>query len=74
MAKQAKGRTIHDISLLPNRSENRHMHNDETLTIEFTDGAVLALEIGSNAGDLASDDESFDARLLSLSFCARFEP
>lgn len=71
-AQQAKGRTIREISLEPNRSKTRLMHHDETLTLEFTDGTKLVLQIGSNAGACASDDPKFDARRWDLSFCASF--
>ena len=70
----AVGKNVVEISLEGNPSKSARMHNDEKLTIVFSDGSQLVLLIGSNGQNLMNDVRGLKASDLSLSFVAHFRP
>jgi hypothetical protein len=66
------GRTVSSVHLRDNRSRSKHIHHDETLTVEFDDGSRLVVQGGSNAGNLMDEIPGFNASDLSLSYVPAF--
>ncbi len=66
------GRTVSRVHLRDNRSRSKHVHHDETLTVEFDDGSRLVVQGGSNGGNLMDEIPGFNASDLSLSYVPTF--
>lgn len=66
------GRTVSAMELKDTRAKSKYVHNDETLTVEFTDGSRLVVRAGSNAGNLMDQILGFNASDLSLSYVPTF--
>jgi hypothetical protein len=64
----AVGKTIESVELVANPSSSPIVHSDEQLTLRFTDGSVLTLEIGSNANDFVQLFPGFTSPRLRLNF------
>jgi hypothetical protein len=67
------GKTVAGVELHDQRSKYKDLHHDEMLTVTFTDGTRLEVQIGSNGRNLMSDIRGFKASDLSLSFVPHFK-
>lgn len=67
------GKTVAGVELHDQRSRYKDLHHDELLTLTFTDGTRLEVQIGSNGGNLMHDVRGFKASDLSLSFVPQFK-
>ncbi len=67
------GRTVGFASIFATTARGRrHVHHDETLTVEFDDGSRLVVQGGSNGGNLMDEIPGFNASDLSLSYVPTF--
>ena len=66
------GKTVAGVELHDQRSRYKDLHHDELLTVTFTDGTRLEVQIGSNGGNLM-DVRGFKASDLCLSFVPQFK-
>jgi hypothetical protein len=67
------GKTIAGVELHDQVSKYKDLHHDEMLTVTFTDGTRLEVQIGPNGGNLMHDIRGFKASDLSLSFVPQFK-
>ena len=72
-ASLAKGKTIERIEL-GFREDRKGVHESEALIVHFTDGSIMGLETGSNAGDLVSDENGLHPEDFHVSLVVRWVP
>ncbi len=63
----AKGKTIERVEL-GFWEDRKGVHESEALIMHFTDGSIMSLEGGSNAGDLVSDENGLHPEDFHVSF------
>ncbi|MFZ2801552.1 MAG: hypothetical protein WAZ30_15125 [Syntrophorhabdus sp.] len=69
---RVKGKTIKSVEL---GEEEKHpgTHQSELMILHFTDGTSMAIQIGSNARNLADRFEGMDTREFSTDFIILWE-
>lgn len=74
----AIGKTITSLSFGPDPSTDKLVHDGEYLTLRFSDGSSLEIELGSNVGNIAiafeRGQKTFTAPSVRLSFIPFFYP
>ncbi len=72
-ASLAKGKTVEQVEL-GFREDRKGVHESEALIVHFTDGSIMSLEAGSNAGDLVSDENGLHPEDFHVRFIVHWVP
>lgn len=72
-ASRMKGKTIEKVEF-GFRKEIEGVHESEVLIIYFTDGSIMSLQAGSNAGNLANDENELRPEDFHLDFILHWVP
>jgi hypothetical protein len=72
-ARQMAGKTISRVEV-GFREKIEGVHQSELLIIHFTDGSILSIETGSNAGNLSSENPELNAEDFHVDFILQWVP
>ena len=68
-----KGKTVDRVEY-GSRAEIEGVHQSEAIILYFTDGSILGIQTGSNAGNLAADHAGLRAEDFNSSFHLQWVP